>query len=222
MKLYEAQPLFGRNDATACNYNPEHDGSTYPAIYDCHSTTLTAMAFEISGCAVQSACNYDATVTIRTSRFVFTQVMCATTGIQKRTKTNTTQLPLRGSRAFNFSDGSCSFAILATTVMPARRTTRLNARSVRLLVASCEWVGQHVERRYNDACAWRLHPRTPADPSDGDHPSTTQRCSSNACNYNPEAVESDGSCYFPGDPCDDGDASTSNDAYNDTWKRSQA
>ena len=37
----------------------------------------------------------------------------------------------------------------------------------------------------------------------------------NACNYNPDAVESDGSCYFPGDPCDDGDASTSNDAYND-------
>jgi hypothetical protein len=37
----------------------------------------------------------------------------------------------------------------------------------------------------------------------------------NACNYNPEAVESDGSCYFPGDPCDDGDATTSNDMYND-------
>ena len=38
----------------------------------------------------------------------------------------------------------------------------------------------------------------------------------NACNYNPEAVESDGSCYFPGDPCDDGDASTVNDMYNDS------
>ena len=38
----------------------------------------------------------------------------------------------------------------------------------------------------------------------------------NACNYNPEAVESDGSCYFPGDPCDDGDATTSNDMYNDS------
>ncbi len=38
----------------------------------------------------------------------------------------------------------------------------------------------------------------------------------NACNYDPDAVESDGSCYFPGDPCDDGDASTSNDMYNDS------
>ena len=38
----------------------------------------------------------------------------------------------------------------------------------------------------------------------------------NACNYNPDAVESDGSCYFPGDPCDDGDATTSNDMYNDS------
>ena len=37
----------------------------------------------------------------------------------------------------------------------------------------------------------------------------------NACNYDPDAVESDGSCLFPGDPCDDGDTSTVNDAYND-------
>ena len=37
----------------------------------------------------------------------------------------------------------------------------------------------------------------------------------NACNYDEEADFSDGSCLFAGDPCDDGDASTSNDAYND-------
>ena len=37
----------------------------------------------------------------------------------------------------------------------------------------------------------------------------------NACNYDPDAVESDGSCLFPGDPCDDEDTSTVNDAYND-------
>ena len=56
---------------------------------------------------------------------------------------------------------------------------------------------------YNDACA-----------CEGE--SAIAGCiNPNACNYNPDAVESDGSCYFPGDPCDDGDASTSNDAYND-------
>lgn len=38
--------------------------------------------------------------------------------------------------------------------------------------------------------------------------------SANACNYNPTATVDDGSCYFVGDPCDDGLATTENDAYN--------
>lgn len=38
--------------------------------------------------------------------------------------------------------------------------------------------------------------------------------SGNACNYNPAATIDDGSCYFIGDPCDDGLATTENDAYN--------
>ena len=39
--------------------------------------------------------------------------------------------------------------------------------------------------------------------------------SGSACNYDPEATVSDGSCIFEGDPCDDGDAMTFNDAYLD-------
>lgn len=35
-----------------------------------------------------------------------------------------------------------------------------------------------------------------------------------ACNYNAAANQEDGSCYFVGDPCDDGLATTDNDAYN--------
>ena len=35
-----------------------------------------------------------------------------------------------------------------------------------------------------------------------------------ACNYNAAANQEDGSCYFIGDPCDDGLVSTENDAYN--------
>ena len=38
--------------------------------------------------------------------------------------------------------------------------------------------------------------------------------SANACNYDPTAAVDDGSCYFVGDPCDDGILSTDNDAYN--------
>jgi thiol-disulfide isomerase/thioredoxin len=36
-----------------------------------------------------------------------------------------------------------------------------------------------------------------------------------ACNYNPEANQNDMSCLFTGDACDDNDASTGNDTYND-------
>jgi hypothetical protein len=35
-----------------------------------------------------------------------------------------------------------------------------------------------------------------------------------ACNYDMSANTDDGSCYFVGDPCDDGNANTSNDVYN--------
>ena len=35
-----------------------------------------------------------------------------------------------------------------------------------------------------------------------------------ACNYNASAAVDDGSCFFEGDSCDDGDANTSNDVYN--------
>lgn len=36
-----------------------------------------------------------------------------------------------------------------------------------------------------------------------------------ACNFDAAAGFDDGSCEFPGDACDDGDASTTNDVYND-------
>lgn len=38
--------------------------------------------------------------------------------------------------------------------------------------------------------------------------------SPNACNYNPLANQYDGSCFFPGNPCDDQNANTINDNYN--------
>jgi uncharacterized delta-60 repeat protein len=38
--------------------------------------------------------------------------------------------------------------------------------------------------------------------------------SADACNFDPAANVNDGSCYFIGDPCDDGLATTENDAYN--------
>ena len=37
-----------------------------------------------------------------------------------------------------------------------------------------------------------------------------------ACNYDDEATEDNDSCEFPGDPCDDGDEATINDALNES------
>ena len=37
----------------------------------------------------------------------------------------------------------------------------------------------------------------------------------NACNYSILANEEDGSCFFPGDACDDGDDNTTNDVFSD-------
>ncbi len=39
--------------------------------------------------------------------------------------------------------------------------------------------------------------------------------SSVACNFNPQATDDDGSCYFIGDACDDGNNNTVNDVYQD-------
>gem|GEM_PF-284313 len=36
-----------------------------------------------------------------------------------------------------------------------------------------------------------------------------------ACNYNPEATQTDGSCVFPGQTCDDGNPETFNDVYTE-------
>lgn len=37
-----------------------------------------------------------------------------------------------------------------------------------------------------------------------------------ACNYNPNATSDDGTCFSPGDACDDGDDETENDTYNES------
>lgn len=49
---------------------------------------------------------------------------------------------------------------------------------------------------------------------EGVTPGVSGCISDDACNYNADATDDDGSCYYPGSPCDDGDSATTNDAYN--------
>jgi hypothetical protein len=43
---------------------------------------------------------------------------------------------------------------------------------------------------------------------------TTGCTNSTACNFNPSATVDNGSCYYPGFSCDDGNAATQNEVYN--------
>ena len=36
-----------------------------------------------------------------------------------------------------------------------------------------------------------------------------------ACNFNPNAQEDNGSCFYVGDPCDDGNSNTTDDTINE-------
>ena len=60
------------------------------------------------------------------------------------------------------------------------------------------------------------HPEWVYDAWFWEPPTDVPSClSGSACNYDPAATVSDGSCIFEGDPCDDGDATTFNDIVTD-------
>jgi len=146
----------GCTDANACNFDEdatEDDGS-------CEFVSC-------AGCTNDQACNYDENATIDDGSCEF--VSCA---------------GCTDSNACNFDagatidDGSCEFVSCAGCTNDQACNYDENAT---IDDGSCEFV----------SCAGCT------DPS--------------ACNLDPAATIDDGSCIFPGDACDDGDATTIND-----------
>ena len=206
VELYEAESVLGCMDPDACNYNPEamvDDLScTYPWIYDCDENCINDAdgdgvcdELEIEGCGVSAACNYDPFVTDpditlcvypgdlcddgdpETDEDQYNDnCLCVGQGPQGGcTNPNACNFDIEA----DYSDGSCLFE--GDSCDDGDPTTSEDA--------------------YNESCTC-------------EGVATTVGCINPlACNYNPIAVESDGSCSFPGDPCDDGDATTVDDIY---------
>jgi len=132
----------------------------------------------------------------------------------------------------NFDDGSCE--------LPGSPCDDDNANTLfDALNANCECVGIASGCMDNTACNYDelaafddgscIYPGATCDDGDAntinDILNANCECagevievlgciSADACNYNAAANTDDGSCYFVGDPCDDGNVNTSNDVYN--------
>ena len=203
-------PVLGCVDEEACNYDSEatiDDGSCeYPALYvDCNGICLNdadgdgvCNELEILGCGIPAACNFDPSATdLDITLCVYPGDACDDQDA--------------GTTGDTF-DSNC------TCIGQGPQPGCLNP-------VACNF---DMNADYSDgSCLF------PGDPCDDGNASTSNDTFSdscgcegesnvvgcinpNACNYNPDATESDGSCLFPGDPCDDGDAATLNEMYDDS------
>jgi hypothetical protein len=190
----------------ACNYNPDAaiedfsclfpgdpcddgDPNTMGEIYD----SMCGCSMPVAGCMVSTACNYNMDANVDDGSCYFQGEPC------DDGDPNTTG---------EIWDSNCECS--ATAIGGCMN------------IAACNY--DAVATVDNGTCAF------PSDPCDDGDPNTTGEiydadciCSATAvagcmdataCNYNSAATVEDGSCYFVGDSCDDGDANTVNDVYN--------
>ena len=257
----------GCTDSTACNYDPTAVVSSGSCVYadDVCEACIDGGVFlwdadgdgvcdydEIAGCTDETACNFDPQATEPapgnaclyagdpcddgnpiTSGDAYTD-SCACEG-------ESTVVGCINPIACNYnpdaveSDGSCLFP--GDPCDDGDETTAGDT-----LTDSCTCEGESIAVGCINPIACNYNPDAvesdgsclfPGDPcDDGDESTTgdtlTDSCACEgeslvvgcinpiACNYNSEAVESDGSCLFPGDPCDDGDEATTGDTLTDS------
>jgi hypothetical protein len=198
--------IAGCTSSDACNFNPDAEVDDASCVFpgepcddgdpntvgEFYNTACECVA-PVEGCTVMMACNYNADA--------------------------------------NTDDGSCYFpGDLCDDGDPntTGEVWDMNCECSSTAVAGCmDMTACNYDMNAtvdNGSCAF------PADPCDDGDPNTTGEiydanceCSAaavagcmapTACNYNVDATVEDGSCYFVGDACDDGDANTSNDVYN--------
>jgi len=198
----------------------------------------------IAGCTAIEACNYNADADIDDASCVFPGELCddgdPNTNGEFYNSNCECVAPIAGctdAMACNFNadanteDGSCYFSGDFCDDGDPNTTGEVwdeNCECSSTAVAGCMNM---------DACNYDMNATVdngtcafPADACDDGDPNTTGEiydancdCSatavagcmaSTACNYNVDATVEDGSCFFVGDACDDGDANTSNDVYN--------
>lgn len=203
----------GCTDALACNYNLDaviNDGScifigdacsdgnaaTVNDVYTTNCTCEGEIEVEILGCTFPAACNYDVLATIENGSCFFVGDACDDGLIET---TNDVVL----------SDCSCEGAVVevlgCTSLFACNYDATATADN-----GSCFFPGDSCDDGdvftsndvYNANCL-----------CEGEPVESIEGCTAvDACNFNVAATVEDGSCIFPGDVCDDNDATTDLDA----------
>ena len=197
----DTEEILGCEDELACNYSSEateDDGSCeYAAeFYDCAGMCLEDMdgdgvcdALEVAGCQDEMACNYDPMATDDDMSCTYPEEFLDCNG-DCMNDVNDNDICDELETAGCTDDTACNYNTDAT-----------------LEDGSCEYAAEFYDcdgNCLNDA--------------DGDGVCDELEIAGcmqlEACNWNPDATDSDDSCEFPGDPCDDGDATTINDVID--------
>jgi hypothetical protein len=202
--------LMGCMDMNACNYNElavVDDGSCYFIGSFCDDGNTETQndiwnadcvcAGEIVGCTALSACNYNPLATLGDFSCVFPGDACDD-GLAETV-----------NDVYGF-DCMCAGEVVSVAgcTEPSACNYDMNATTDD---GSCLFVGEPCDDGFADTAGDMIQP----DCSCMGEPILVSGCTSvDACNYNAMAINDDGSCFFPGDTCDDGDANTSNDVYN--------
>jgi hypothetical protein len=202
--------LMGCTDFTACNFSQDamvDDGSCYfPGDLCDDGNTETqndvwsadcVCSGEIVGCTALSACNYNPLATLGDFSCVFPGDACDDGLAETVNDVYGFDCLCMGEVVFVpgcTEPSACNYDMNATTDD-----------------GSCLFVGEPCDDGFEDTVGDMIQP----DCSCMGEPVIVSGCTSvDACNYNALAINDDGSCFFPGDTCDDGDENTSNDVYN--------
>jgi hypothetical protein len=205
--------LLGCTNDVACNYNPMAllddasclfpgepcDDGLAETINDVIGVDCGCFGelVQVEGCTVMEACNYDALATIDNGSCFFPGDNCDD-GLAETT-----------------NDIYGSDCICTGVVAEPLGCTNPNACNYDSLAAiedgSCFFIGDFCD----DGDMMTINDVITADCICQGIEVNVMGCTDEtACNYLSEATIDDGSCFFVGDACDDGDANTSDDAYN--------
>jgi len=194
----------------ACNYNPDatvEDGSCLLPGYPCNDNNPLSINDELSpncecigflaGCTFSLACNYNPDASFDDGTCVFEGEACddgnaaTLNDIIDANCGCTGEIEVEGCVAIE----ACNYdqnanADDGSCIFPGDPCNDANASTLNDIIGlDCQCAG------------------TPVDEIEG--------CTDfAACNYDPTAVINDGSCFFPGEVCSDGDVTTINDTYN--------
>ena len=202
--------LLGCTEPSACNFNSMallEDGTCYFAGDFCDDgnpetqgdvwSADCVCSGEIVGCTAMSACNYNPAATVSDFSCVFQGDVCD------------------DGLAETINDVYGFDCMCAGEVVSVAGCTEPNACNYDMSATtddgSCFFIGDACD----DGDMMTINDVIMADcMCQGEAVSFPGCTDVNACNYLSEATIDDGSCFFVGDACDDGDVNTSGDVYN--------